>query len=273
MALVAAPAAGSPPSATVRAQVPYDVEAIRAELAADGVAVYRSGVDRQALVRVVADARHAGLQLSVVVLVRDPAVGDARELGQLAMELRSGADTVLVITPSWIAADSGELSRRQVERALDEAERGLDTVENPDEVAVAQEFADAALRQGMPWLLPVLAGIALTVTALLAGFWWGRRRRRTADTVTLTQISDRLSEEVRDLGAAMVRLHPLAAAADLDTQRRYAELRTAFREVREQAEQLISYRKDSDRIVSRLTAMRTSLDEVRATLEAGQRSA
>jgi hypothetical protein len=68
VAMIAGPAAGSPPHTALYAQVPYDVEAIRAELAVDGVAVHRSGVDRQGLVRVVTDARHVGLQLSVVVL-------------------------------------------------------------------------------------------------------------------------------------------------------------------------------------------------------------
>jgi hypothetical protein len=43
------PAAGSPSHAALLTQLPIDVEAVRAELAVDGVAVYRSEVDRPAV--------------------------------------------------------------------------------------------------------------------------------------------------------------------------------------------------------------------------------
>jgi Mg2+ and Co2+ transporter CorA len=240
------------------AQVPYDVEAIRAELAVDGVAVHRSGVDRQALVRVVADARHAGLQLSVVVLVRDPPTGDVWELVRLAEELRSGADTVLVLTPSWVAADSGELRPRQLERALE----SIESIESIEEAVVAQEFADAALRQGLPWLPPVLAGIVLMAAAVGVGRWWERRHRRRTGPVTLAKLSDRLRQELGSLSAAVVYLKPLVADADTETQRQYAEARAAYRELREGAEQLMDYRRDIDRVISQVTALRSSLDQV-----------
>jgi hypothetical protein len=268
LAVTAAPAAGASPGAplasALRAQSPPDVDAIRAELAVDGVAVGTIPMDREALVRVVADAREAGLQLSLVILDVDPPTGDPLDLALLARDLRLGADTVLILSPSWIVADSGELGDRHVNQAID-------AMESPDVVFAVEEFVEVALRPSRSWLLLVLGGVVLAVAAFVAGRWWEWRRRRKTDAARLDLIFP-LRDEMINLGSSVVYLKSLVALSDPETQRRYAEASAAYREFREELEPLMRYPVEADRIDARLAAIRASLDQVRVAMQARGRA-
>jgi hypothetical protein len=120
-------------------------------------------------------------------------------------------------------------------------------------------------------LLLVLGGVVLAVAAFVVGRWWQWRRRRKTDAARLDLIFP-LRDEMTNLGSLVVYLKSLVALSDPETQRRYAEASAAYREFRDELEPLMKYPVDADRIDARLAAIRASLDQVRAGMEAGHRS-
>lgn len=264
-----ASALGAPSPATTSAQpaAPVDVAGINADRTADGVAIRGAQVDAESLVAIVADAREHDLQLSVVVL-GDNLPGGLPATEALARELRSGAETVLLLTPDWLAADSGELSEQTLNRALDAAEAA-----GADDLAAAREFTDAALgRGGVPWGWLAVAGVTLVVVLVAGGRWWEQRRRRQADTAALTTITDRLRAELSRAADAVVTLEPQVALADEPARKRYAEASVAYRKVRQELERPVTSRAHGERIGARLAKIHTMLDEVRDALDRARRS-
>lgn len=267
--LAGVPALSAPPQPAELAQqaAPVDVADINADLAADGVAVHGSRVDAEALAAIVADARANGLQLSVVVLDEN-LPGGLPATEALARQLRSGTETVLLLAPDCLAADSGELSQRTLDRALDAAESA-----GGDDLAAARKFTDAALgRGGVPWGWLAAAGVVLLVALAAGGRWWERRRRQRADTAALMEITDRLRADLNRAANTVVALEPQVALADESVTQRYAEASIAYREVRQELEQPVTSRDHGDRIAARLAEIHTMLDEVQEALDHTRRS-
>ena len=162
-----------PANAVVRpmaADVPpkVDLPEILQDVADDSVSAPNDLVDE--LVDVVDRAQEHGIDLSIVVLSKDP--GRDSQLRDLATEV--GADeggTVLVLSPSWVGTFSDSLSRVELES-------GQDLTYTTSSVDAANNFLDDLLEPGPPWMLMTLALIfVVVVTAALSLF---AKLRRTA---------------------------------------------------------------------------------------------
>lgn len=149
------------------------VEKVLADLADDQVAAPSQYVDD--LVAEVQRAQENGIDLSVVVLDRDP--GMDSQLRDLATEV--GAEdggTVLVLSPGWVGTFSEDLDRVTLEAAQDRTYTG-------DPVVSTRNFVDSVLEPSPPWTLMTLLIVA--VVALAAGATWLAKRRRADGDATV----------------------------------------------------------------------------------------
>ncbi len=144
------------------------VESILADLSDDRVAAPSDQVDD--LVAEVERARQHGVDLSVVVIDRDPRMDS--QLRDLATEV--GADdggTVLVLSPGWVGTYSDSLDRVTLEAAEDRTYTG-------DPVVSTKNFVDTVIAPSPPWTALTLVLVLLVAAAAGATYWVKDRRRK-----------------------------------------------------------------------------------------------
>ncbi|OLL17808.1 MULTISPECIES: Rv1476 family membrane protein [unclassified Rhodococcus (in: high G+C Gram-positive bacteria)] len=147
------------------------LEQVLADLADDQVSAPPDRVDD--LVAVVERAQQHGIDLSIVVLDRDPRLDS--QLRDLATDV-AGEDggTVLVLSPGWAGAHSDSIDRVLLESAQDRTYTG-------DPVASASNFVDALTEPAPPWtLLTVL--LLLAVAGAAGATYLAKAVRRRGDT-------------------------------------------------------------------------------------------
>lgn len=152
------------------ADVPPDVsvDQVIADLADDHVAAPADEVP--GLVDVVARAQKQGIDLSIVVLDKNPRMDS--QLRDLATEVGAQeGGTVLVLSPNWVGTFSDSLSRVTLESAQDHTYTG-------DPVLSANNFLDGVSEPGPPWTL-MTAVLCLGVAALAGILLVVKSRRRT----------------------------------------------------------------------------------------------
>lgn len=143
-----------------------DPDAIAAQLQVDGVSAPRA-VESQ-LLDVVDRARENGIDLSVVVLDRDP-IHDS-QLRDLATDMGEHVGgTVLVLSPGQNGSFSDAIDRVTLEAGQDRTYTG-------DPVAAANNFVDTLLHPGFPWTAMTIVLVAV-VAVILAALWWVNDRR------------------------------------------------------------------------------------------------
>lgn len=167
-------------------EVPTDVDltALKADLAADGVAVLNpayAGSEAQ-LAAVVKDAAGKGIEnFKVIVLAHDYKPDTSlRDLATQVAKDTGGTQSIFVMSPSQVAGYStGQLSRYQIEKAQDGHKPTGLKLNNPP--SAAQDFVNIAHGATFPWAaftvalviaVAALAGVARVVT---------RRRSREVD--------------------------------------------------------------------------------------------
>ncbi|MFD3811259.1 DUF6676 family protein [Rhodococcus sp. NPDC058639] len=142
------------------------VEAILADLSDDQVSAPPEQVDD--LVAEVARAQEHGIDLSVVVIDRDPRMDS--QLRDLATEV--GAEdggTVLVLSPGWVGTFSDSLDRVTLEAAEDHTYTG-----NP--VVSTKNFVDSVIEPSPPWTMLTIL-LVLVVAAASGATYWAKSRR------------------------------------------------------------------------------------------------
>ncbi|MFZ3394719.1 DUF6676 family protein [Rhodococcus sp. 7Tela_A2] len=142
------------------------VEAILADLSDDQVSAPPEQVDD--LVAEVARAQEHGIDLSVVVIDRDPRMDS--QLRDLATEV--GAEdggTVLVLSPGWVGTFSDSLDRVTLEAAEDRTYTG-----NP--VVSTKNFVDSVIEPSPPWTMLTIL-LVLVVAAASGATYWAKIRR------------------------------------------------------------------------------------------------
>lgn len=120
------------------------------------------------LVDQVARAREHGIDLSVVVVDRNPRIDS--QLRDLATEV--GAEdggTVLVLSPGWVGTFSDSLDRVTLEAAQDRTYTG-------DPVVSTSNFVDSVIEPSPPWTLMTIL-LVLVVAASTGVTYWSKRRR------------------------------------------------------------------------------------------------
>ncbi|AOW92610.1 hypothetical protein BFN03_07635 [Rhodococcus sp. WMMA185] len=137
-----------------------DVPDVIADVSRDGVSAPAGEVGD--LTAVVDRAAEHGIQLSIVVLDRNP--GRDSQLRDLATEVGEvEGGTVLVLSPNWVGTYSDSLSRVLLESGQDYTYTG-----NP--VTAANNFVDEIVEPGLPWALLTAILIAIVVIASAATF-------------------------------------------------------------------------------------------------------
>ena len=156
------------------------VQAIHADLNDDQVAAPSDQVDD--LVAEVARARDHGIDLSVVVIDRDPRMDS--QLRDLATEV--GAEdggTVLVLSPGWVGTFSDSLDRVTLEAAEDTTYTG-------NAVVSTKNFVDTVTEPSPPWTMLTILLVLLVAAASGATYWVkSRRRDRPASAETAGRTS------------------------------------------------------------------------------------
>jgi hypothetical protein len=190
----------SPPPATSTIPPGIDVDALRDDLAPDGVAV-PPGTDPAPLTEVVAQARQDGLGLAVVVLSGDVDPGDASELAE---SLRGGgtADTVLVLSGDGLGASSTRVSPQEIGAAIDVA------LARPDEAGIAETFAEELTGTGLPWGLVVTVVVAVIAVGALLVRLRERRGQAARDVAALVAEGARVRAEIAALAPRVVAYEP-----------------------------------------------------------------
>lgn len=145
-----------------------DLPEILEDVADDSVSAPKEQVNE--LVDVVDRAQDHGIDLSIVVLPKDP--NRDSQLRDLATEV--GVDeggTVLVLSPSWVGTFSDSISRVQLES-------GQDQTYTSDSVDAADNFVDELIEPGPPWALMTVV-LILIVVAVAAISLFAKLRRAT----------------------------------------------------------------------------------------------
>lgn len=217
-----------------------------ADLADDGVAVRDAAVDAGALVRARDEAAREVEDIRVVVLDSEPDLG-AEALANELVDQTGG--TVMVFTPSTVAAASRTVSDAAVESALDAGSLA-------DPVTGVGTFADDLAGGGIGAGTVLLLALLVVVPVAAVGRWWEGRRRRDRERgaleellVPVRQALDVAGDEVLDLdGQTLVAGDEVdarfrALAAEYRMQRERATAAPGDRDVaaqwRQQAEELV----------------------------------
>ncbi|MEE2032931.1 Rv1476 family membrane protein [Rhodococcus chondri] len=150
------------------------LEQVLADLADDQVA---APADRAAeLVEQVERARDLGVDLSIVVVERDPRIDS--QLRDLATEIGSeDGGTVLVLSPGWVGTYSDNLDRVTLEAAQDRTYTG-------DPVVSARNFVDSLAEPSQPWTLWTILLIVVVAAAAGVTYLVKSRRRRGTEVAT-----------------------------------------------------------------------------------------
>ncbi|MEU5843944.1 DUF6676 family protein [Rhodococcus sp. NPDC047139] len=180
---MSAPLLRTPGPALTDLPVGVSVEQVLVDLADDQVAAPSRYVDD--LVGEVQRAKDNGIDLSVVVLDRDPRIDS--QLRDLATEV--GAEdggTVLVLSPGWVGTYSADLDRVTLEAAQDRTYTG-------DPVVSTRNFVDSVLEPSPPWTLMTV--LVVGFVALAAGATYLAKRRRAHGEATAASREEKLVPE------------------------------------------------------------------------------
>ncbi|KAA0023706.1 hypothetical protein FOY51_09340 [Antrihabitans cavernicola] len=154
-----------------------DLDMVIRDLAGDHVSAPSKDVDQ--LTTVVRDARSKGVDLSIVVLDKNP-IRDS-QLRDLATDVgKHEGGTVLVLSPSWVGTFSGSIDRVTLEAGQDHTYTG-------NAVTASQNFVAEITKPEIPWTgatCVILAGTALAAVGLYA---IKARRARAVAPVTAAQ--------------------------------------------------------------------------------------
>ncbi|WP_099022238.1 Rv1476 family membrane protein [Mycolicibacterium palauense] len=148
--------AGSLVAVPVPAYIPgdVDIEAVKAEVAADGVSA--PAADQPGLLQVVEEAAAQGIDLKIVVIEHNPPIDTPlRDIATAVGEANPGS-TVLVMSPSYAGTYSPTYDRVTLEAGEDLAKTG-----NP--VQSSQNFLSQLNTPDFPWT-------GLTIVLLIAVF-------------------------------------------------------------------------------------------------------
>jgi hypothetical protein len=149
-----------------------NIDDIVADVADDHVSAPSKDVD--GLQQVVANAQAKGIDLSIVVINKNPDA-EAR-LRDLATEVgKHEHGTVVVLSPDWLGTYSDSLSRVQLEVAEDPAK-----YTGGDSVLAARKFVDGLNPGSNPWTPVTCVLVGATVIAITALYTVKARRARTA---------------------------------------------------------------------------------------------
>ncbi|NMN93483.1 DUF6676 family protein [Antrihabitans stalactiti] len=157
-----------------RAELPphLNIDAIVADVADDHVSAPSKDVD--GLRQIVAKAQDKGVDLSIVVIDKNPDA-EAR-LRDLATEVgKHEHGTVVVLSPDWLGTYSDTLSRVQLEAAEDPAK-----YTGGDSVLAARKFVDGLNPSSDPWTPITCVLVGATVIAITGLYAVKARRARTA---------------------------------------------------------------------------------------------
>jgi hypothetical protein len=150
-----------------------DLDSIVAELSGDHVAA--PAADEDKLVAIVNEARNEGIQLSIVVIPKNPHYDS--QLRDLATEVaKTEHGTVLVLSPDWVGTYSDTISRVRLESAED---AGKWTGGNSS--VAAQKFVDGVTQPGLPWTAITCVVVAATASAVAGLYFVKARRARTSE--------------------------------------------------------------------------------------------
>lgn len=167
-----------------------DLPEILEDVADDSVSAPNEQVDE--LVDVVDRAQDHGIELSIVVLPKDP--DRDSQLRDLATEVGANeGGTVLVLSPSWVGTFSDSISRVQLES-------GQDRTYTSDSVDAADNFVDELIEPGPPWALMTVILILIVVAVAAISLFAKLRRavpasdsdsRAVAADTAITERSDK----------------------------------------------------------------------------------
>lgn len=242
------------------------VDDVVSALAKDNVAVIGSRASEPQLAQVAADARSHGLQLSIVSLGARLTQKDAQLMAQ-QVRARVGG-TVLVLTPTSGAPDSGELSDNRRDQAIQAAKKAGD-----DDVAAARAFEKSATAKDFPWLLVVIGIVAVLIGAALVVGYLKRRRTQQEDHASLAELTTALSDRVGKLSPLVLAIAPRVDVADRpDLTARFNQASADYTSLRERLASPLATRKEVDAStadVANLEKRLGSLDEQLDTLLPG----
>jgi len=182
-----------------------DVDAAVAALGDDHVTVIGEPDAETGLAQAVAEARAAGLGLSVVSVAGSLTDQQAMDLAG-AVQVQSGG-TVLVLSPDAIGSRSTAVSTGADE---DGRAAAADAADPPDAV---RAYTDVATEKPFPWSIVLIGAIILLIAAGIVGRIRVRHRRKPQDPAALSDLTHGLAERLDELGPALEELEPRVEAA------------------------------------------------------------
>jgi hypothetical protein len=142
------------------------------DLADDGVSAPKDA-DIAGLRQVVADAKHKGIDLKVVVVPQNPPIDTP--LRDVATDVGHAypGSTVLVISPMWAGTYSPNYDRVTLEAGQDVAKTGGNPVQS------AKNFVSQLQTPGFPWTaLTIVLLVVVAIATVLVRVFQVRGRRR-----------------------------------------------------------------------------------------------
>lgn len=200
------------------------VTSLVADLAGDGVAVVGAEVDANALDAAQNAAADDLSDIQVVVLDAEPPQG-AEALANALADATDG--TVLVYTPSTVAAASRSQSDGAVESALQAG-----SLQDP--IAGVGSFA-AEFRPGIGVGTILLIAIVIAVPVGVGGRWWERRRRSRQGEVALEDLMVPVLAELDSASSLVLDLDGRTLVAGDGVDLTFRELAADYRDQRNTA--------------------------------------
>ncbi len=151
-----------------------DMDAMIAALGDDHVSA--PSKDEDGLVAAVAQAKAHGIDLSIVVIPKNPRHDS--QLRDLATEVgKHESGTVVVLSPDWVGTYSDSISRVQLEAAEDPAKNT-----GGNSTLAADKFVGDLIQPSLPWTAITCVLIGLTAAAVAGLYVLKSRRARTRNT-------------------------------------------------------------------------------------------
>lgn len=155
-----------------------DLGNVMAELADDHVSAPSN--DEDELVAAVTQAKEEGIDLSIVVIPRNPRHDS--QLRDLATEIgKHESGTVLVLSTDWVGTYSDSISRVNLEAAEDPAKNT-----GGNSTLAADKFVGELTQPGLPWTAITFVIIGLTAAAV-AGLQLLKSRRAKAESAEVAE--------------------------------------------------------------------------------------